>query len=203
LSAPRRSSSVEREFGPDYYRRYYFDSHTAVTTRAQMHARARFIAAYVEHAGLPVRRILDAGCGTGMLRMPLKRALPRAQYVGLEASEYLCQRLGWEHGQLQTYTAHAPFDLVICYDVLQYLSDHNAARALANLTRLCRGVLYFSALTLKDWRYNCDQSRTDRDVHLREGLWYRKRLRRAFREVGAGLWLRRGAPVSLWELETV
>jgi SAM-dependent methyltransferase len=203
LSATTRSPDVELEFGPDYYRRYYFDSHTAVTSRAQMHARARFIAAYVEHVGIPVRRILDAGCGTGMLRAPLRRALPRAQYVGLERSEYLCQRYGWERGQLESYAPDVPFDLVICYDVLQYLDDRSAARALTNFPRLCRGVLYFSALTLQDWRYNCDQTRTDRDVHLRQGTWYRQKLRRAFREVGAGFWLRRGAPVTLWELETV
>jgi hypothetical protein len=62
-------------------------------------------------------------------------------------------------------------------------------------------VLYFTALTSKDWRYNCDRSRTDGDVHLRSGEWYHKRLSRCFRRVGAGLWLRRGAPLTTWEME--
>jgi SAM-dependent methyltransferase len=187
-------------FDSDYYRRYYFTPGTAVTSASEMQARARLIASYVEHIGLPVRRMLDAGCGIGLLRRPLRRLLPRALYVGLEASDYLCERYGWERGFLQSYRA-PPFDLVICYDVLQYLDDVTARRALANLGRLCRGVLYFTALTAGDWRWNCDQRRTDRNVHLRTAEWYRSRLRRNFVEAGAGFWLRRGAPLTVWELE--
>ncbi len=190
-------------FDQSYYQRFYYDPRTAVTSRAEMRARARLISAFTTHVGLPVRRILDAGCGTGMLRAPLLRALPKATYVGLETSEYLCRRHGWVYGRLQDYRPSAPFDLVICYDVLQYLEAREAARALANFARACRGVLYFTALTRRDWQRNCDRSRTDPDVHLRTGEWYRTRLRRQFREVGAGFWLRRGAPLATWELEAV
>lgn len=189
-------------FDRDYYRRFYFEPRTAVTSAHEMRARARLIAAYVEHIGLPVRRILDAGCGIGLLRTPLTKLLPRATYVGLEPSEYLCKRYGWQQGYLQSYRASSPFDLVICYDVLQYLEVGAGRSALANLTRLCRGVLYFTALTAADWRWNCDQRRTDSDVHLRSGQWYRTRLQRGFREIGAGFWLRRGAPLTVWELES-
>jgi 2-polyprenyl-3-methyl-5-hydroxy-6-metoxy-1,4-benzoquinol methylase len=188
-------------FGREYYRRYYLDPRTAVVSRAEMRARARLIAAYAKHAGLPVGRILDAGCGIGLLRAPLRRAFPRAEYVGLEASGYLCDRHGWTRGSLATWRAR-PFDLVVCYDVLQYLDERAAVRALANLGRLCRGVLYFSALTLGDWRDNCDRRRTDGDVFLRSAAWYRTRLSRAFRPAGAGFWLRRTAPLVVWELET-
>ena len=189
-------------FDRAYYEKFYFDPRTAVTTQAEMRARARLIVAYAEHVGLPVRRILDAGCGTGMLRRPLQTAFRKARYVGLDVSEYLCERFGWEHGTVTAWRSPIPFDLVICYDVVQYLDDRAAARALANLSRLCRAVLYFSALTVADWRGNCDRRRTDPDVHLRDAAWYRTRLRRYFHEVGAGFWLRRGAPLTVWELET-
>ncbi|MGH8133740.1 MAG: class I SAM-dependent methyltransferase [Steroidobacteraceae bacterium] len=189
-------------FGPDYYRRYYYDPRTAVATRGEMRARARLIAALTAHAGLPVRRILEAGCGTGMLRSALTRLLPRAHYTALEASEYLCRRHGWQHGRIEEYRGRAPFDLVICYDVLQYLDAASAQRALANFAPLCRGVLYFSALTRLDLARNCDPARTDSNVHLRSAHWYRARLRRHFREAGLGFWLRRGAPLTLWELES-
>ena len=189
-------------FDRDYYQRFYYDPRTAVTTKGEMRARAHLIAAFAGHTGLPVRRILDAGCGTGMLRGPLLKRLPGAQYTGLETSEYLCRRYGWEHGRLETFRA-PPFDLVACYDVLQYLDARSAERALENFARLCRGILYFSALTRLDWEYNCDTTRTDPDVHLRSGGWYRKRLRLNFAEAGAGFWLRKGAPVTLWELESV
>jgi SAM-dependent methyltransferase len=189
-------------FDRAYYQKFYFDPHTAVTTPAEMRARAQLIIAYVGHIGLPVRRILDAGCGTGMLRKPLEKAFHKVSYVGLDVSEYLCERFGWEHGTVDSWRSPAPFDLVICYDVVQYLDERAAARALANLGRLCRAVLYFGALTAIDWRQNCDRRRTDAEVHRRTGEWYRTRLRRSFREIGAGFWLRRGAPITVWELET-
>ena len=191
----------EASFDSEYYRRYYFDTRTAVATRYEVRSRARVIAAVAAHLGLPVRRILEAGCGTGMLRTALRRMLPRAQYVALEASGYLCERYGWEHGRIESYRARSPFELVICYDVLQYLEARAAQRALENFGRLCRGLLYFSALTRVDLERNCDPRRTDADVHLRSADWYRRRLRRQFREVGLGFWLRRGAPLTLWELE--
>jgi SAM-dependent methyltransferase len=189
-------------FGRDYYQRYYFNPRTAVASRSEMQARARLIAAFVVHAGLPVGRILEAGCGTGMLGAALKRLLPRARYVGLESSDYLCRRYGWVHGRIEEYRARAPFDLLICYDVLQYLEAAAAQRALANFGRLCRGALYFTALTRYDYQQNCDQARTDASVHLRSARWYRTRLARQFREAGMGFWLRRGAPLTLWELES-
>ena len=192
---------MSTRFDAEYYRRFYFDSRTAVISRAEMRARANLIAAYTNHIGLPVRRMLDAGCGIGLLRAPLKRALKRAEYTGLEYSEYLCKRFGWVQGSLANYAAD-PFDLVVCYDVLQYLDDRTAARAIANLGRLTRGVLYLSALTARDWRENCDRTRTDRDVHLREASWYAARLRRHFRPAGVGFWIRRGAPLTTWEMET-
>jgi len=189
-------------FGRDYYRRFYFDPRTAVASRRETQARAQLIAALTGHVGLPVRRILEAGCGTGVLRAELLQLLPRAQYVALESSEYLCRRYGWVSARIESYRAALPFDLVICYDVLQYLDESAAARALANFARLCRGVLYFSALTSFDYRHNCDRARTDARVHLRSAAWYRARLRRGFREAGLGFWLRRGAPLTIWELET-
>jgi SAM-dependent methyltransferase len=193
---------MNARFDKDYYRRFYFDARTAVISKAEMRARAKLIVACADHIGLPVRHILDAGCGVGLLRAPLVKALPRAQYTGLEYSEYLCERFGWTHGSLATFRAD-PCDLVICYDVLQYLDDRTAALALANLARLTRGMLYLSALTERDWRENCDRTRTDSDVHLRPARWYWSRLRRNFKPLGLGFWLRRGAPLTPWEMETV
>jgi len=195
------SGDASARFGRDYYERYYFDPRTAVASRHESRARARLIAAYADYLGLPVRRILDAGCGVGRLRAPLRRHFGEIAYVGLEASEFLCRRYGWERARIEEYRPLEPFDVVICYDVLQYLDDRAAARALVNLARLSRALLYFSALTRADSRANCDRSRTDLDVEARPGLWYRARLRRSFLEIGAGFWVRRGAPFTFWELE--
>jgi len=188
-------------FDRDYYQRFYFDPRTAVTSRAEMQARGRMVAACVNYLGLPVKRILDAGCGVGLLRAPLRRALRGAEYVGLEVSDYLCQRYGWLQGSIDSFRTRERFDLVICYDVLQYLSAARARQAIANLARACRGALYFGALTSEDWRENCDQTRTDRIPGLRPDRWYRRELARTFRPMGCGIWLRRDLPLSVWSLD--
>ena len=197
MGSPRVS-----RFDRDFYRQFYSDRATAVTSAAEMRARGRLIAAYVEHVGCRVRGILDAGCGIGLMRTTLLRALPRATYTGLEVSDYLCERYGWVKGSIADYAPRRKFDLIVCDDVFQYLDTRDAARGIANLGRLCRGVLYFGALTAGDWRTNADRRRTDSDVHLREADWYRKRLLKNFRPAGAGFWIRRGAPLVIWELES-
>lgn len=202
-AAPLPNSVHDRgaAFDSAYFRKYYFNAASRVTTAAEMRGRAQLIAAILRHACVPVRRILDAGCGIGLLRKPFAQVLPRARYVGLEASDYLCARYRWIKGSLVDFAPRVPSDLVICYDVLQYLDDRAAARAVANLARLSRAAVYVSALTLEDWRANCDRTRTDRAVHLRPGDWYRRRLGRHFSYVGFGVWLRKDVTAILWDME--
>jgi len=197
-----KTGSKER-FGPEFYRRHYFNPRTRVVTRNEMKRRAEHVAAFVRHGELPVRSILDVGCGLGLMRRQLLERFPRARYVGLEASSYLCERHGWEQGSAATFDPGRTFDLVICYDVLQYLGSREAAAAIRNLGRLCAGVLHFGVLTNEDWELYCDQQTTDRNVNLRPGEWYRKRLARDFINAGSGMFVRRGAPVHLWELDQV
>jgi 2-polyprenyl-3-methyl-5-hydroxy-6-metoxy-1,4-benzoquinol methylase len=191
----------DERFGAAYFRKFYLDPKTRVTTPAEMRARAALIAAILSHAQIPVRSILDAGCGIGLLRKPLAEALPRARYTGLETSDYLCARHGWTQGSVSDFRPRKPSDLVVCYDVLQYLDDRDGARAIANLARLTRAALYVSALTREDWRDNCDRTLTDRAVHLRPGDWYRRRLRRNFRYLGFGVWIRKDVTAILWDME--
>ena len=166
-----------------------------------MRDRAQLIAALLIYADVPVRSILDVGCGIGLLRKAFAEALPRARYIGLEASEYLCERYGWVSGSVVDYRPKRPGDLAVCYDVPQYLDDRAASRAIANFRNLTRAALYVSALTREDWQEHCDRQRTDRDVHLRDGDWYRRRLRRDFRHLGFGVWLRKDVSAILWDLE--
>jgi SAM-dependent methyltransferase len=198
ITPPMTDATV---FGPAYFRRFYLSAATRVVTPAEMRTRARLIAAALAQAGIPVRRILDMGCGIGMLREPFAQLLPRARYTGVDASDYLCVRYGWVHGSVVNYAPSKPADLAVCYDVLQYLKDRDAARAIVNFARLTRAALYVSALTREDWLRNCDRSLTDREVHLRPGDWYRRRLARHFRYLGFGIWLRKNVTAILWDLE--
>jgi len=188
-------------FDARFYRRYYVDPRTRVASRADAVRLGRFVCAYTSYLGFTVKRVLDAGCGLGQLRGPVRESFPRARYVGLETSDYLCRRYGWVRESIADYAPESPFDLVFCHDVLQYLADREAVCALVNLSRLCRGALYFSVLTAEDWRRNADRARTDSGVRLRPAAWYKARLARHFRPLGGGLLVRRGYQPLLWELE--
>ena len=61
-------SAASGIFGAAYFRKFYFDARTRVTTPAATRSRARLIAAILSQACIPVRTILDAGCGIGLLR---------------------------------------------------------------------------------------------------------------------------------------
>ncbi|MBX3703655.1 MAG: class I SAM-dependent methyltransferase [Steroidobacteraceae bacterium] len=188
-------------FDARFYQRYYVDPTTRVASRDDAIRLGRFVCAYTAYLGFTVRRVLDAGCGLGHMRRPVREYFPQARYVGLETSEYLCRRHGWTRGSIADYAPKQPFDLVLCHDVLQYLEDREAVRALANLARLSRGALYFSVLTQEDWRRNADRARTDSGVRLRPAAWYKSRLARHFRPLGGGMLVRRGFQPLLWELE--
>lgn len=189
------------KFDAGFYQRYYRDPETRVASREDTLKLGRFICAFTSYLGFGVRRVLDAGCGLGHMRKAVREYFPRARYVGLDPSEYLARRYGWVRTSIADYAPRAPFDLVICHDVLQYLPDREAARALRNLSRMCQGALYFSVLTVEDWRRNADRGRTDSGVWLRPADWYRSRLGRHFRPLGAGMLARRGFAPLLWELE--
>lgn len=189
-------------FDAEYYRRFYGDPATRVSSAAAVRKLARFVAAYLGYLDVEVRTVLDLGCGLGHWQKPVLESWPRAKYLGVEFSEYLCRKHGWTQGSAVDFDPGRTFDLVVCQGVMQYLDDRQAARAIDNLGRLCAGALYLEALTEQDWEQNCDRSVTDGAVHLRTGAWYRRRLARHFRDAGGGVWLSRGADVVTFELET-
>ena len=116
-------------FDAEFFRRYYGDPDTRVADEDDAERIGGLIGGIVRYMELPVRTILDAGCGIGMLREPLLRHFPGASYEGLEYSTYLCGEHGWTQGSVADHVSPAPYDLVVCHDVLQYLDDRSAARS--------------------------------------------------------------------------
>jgi SAM-dependent methyltransferase len=200
MSKPNKSGT---QFDARYYDRYYRSKRTRVTSPREIATLGRFVCGYLAYLDLPVRRVLDAGCGLGYWRNVIAEHYPRARYTGIELSEYLCRELGWTQASIADYRGRGTFDLVICQGVLQYLNEREAAAAIENLARLCRGALYLEALTSEDWRDHCDRSCTDGAVHLRNDAWYRTRLLRHFRACGGGVFLHKEAAPVLFTLETV
>jgi hypothetical protein len=103
-------------------------------------------------------------------------------YQGVDRSEYVVRRFGRRRdirlgtiGTLGRLRLRRCFDLVVCSDVLQYLTTPELRRGLAALRRLAGGVLWLDAYTAED-----------RFVGDREG-WQRRSeraWRRLFTEAG-------------------
>lgn len=189
------------KFDRAYYERFYGYPRARLRDRQEAVELGDFVCAYVRYLGQPVRRVLDMGCGFGFWQQVVARHYPRARYSGVEASDFLCEELGWIHGSVVDFKARGAFDLVICKDILQYLPNAAASAAIENLATLCRGVLYFNLLTRLDWEENCDQAQTNGEVYLRSSAWYLRRLRRHFVRAGGGVFVSRRSSVVLWELE--
>ncbi|MDZ7668921.1 MAG: class I SAM-dependent methyltransferase [Gammaproteobacteria bacterium] len=191
---------MRQRFDKAYYDRFYRDPRTRAVTPAAARRQAAFIAAYLRYLEMPVRHILDMGCGTGMVLRALGRQFPQARTRGVEVSDYLCRRYNWASGSVVDYVARQTFDLVVCTDVLAYLNDRDCGRAIANLARLSRGALYLSVVTADDADL-FDPARTDSRQQLRPAAWYRRRLNRHFMNVGGGLYLKQPSDVVVWNLE--
>ncbi len=190
-------------FDAAYYRRFYLRAATRAMSQPETQRRAAVVASVVAQLELPVKRILDMGCGLGWFKAPLLSVFSKASYTGVEYSQYLCDELGWQQGSVVDYRGRGQFDLIVCCDVLQYLNDRDAAQAINNLARLCRGALYLHVPTQQDWRTLMDPTGTDANVHVRPGQWYQQRLRRHFMHLGNGVLIKRDEEVMQWELQAV
>ncbi len=189
------------EFDKAFYERFYSYPRIRASDLKESAVLGDFVCAYLRYLGQSVRRVLDIGCGLGFWQDVVARHYPKANYTGVEISDYLCEQYGWTRGSVVDFKGRAAFDLVICNDVLQYLSLADASAAIDNLATLCRGAMYFNLLTKEDWEENCDQERTNGDVYLRSSDWYQRRLRRLFIQAGGGLFVSQRSSTVLWELE--
>lgn len=109
--------------------------------------RARVLA---EARALAPARVLDAGCGEGVVSGWLAQALPDAQVTGLEARPEALAEFRRRHGPEPRLRAvegdlyampfeAASFDLVVCTEVLEHLDA--PGRALAEMRRVGGALL--------------------------------------------------------------
>ena len=190
---------ARQRFDQKYYRRFYKTD--PVHTEAQIHPLVLALDSLAKWWGYPIRSVLETGAGLGLWRNWYRSHRQKVRVLSTDQSEYACRTYGHEQRDLSRWFARRPFDLVVCQSVLQYLSDADAASAIRNLGLSTRHFLYFEVPTLEDYRETLDKKSTDLRIHLRSAAWYRRRLSQDFTEVGASIWLKKTAPVILYELE--
>lgn len=180
---PRR----DEHFSADYYRRYYHHSETAVVTPAMQRNEVAFVIAFCRHIELEIKRFSDVGAGTGWWAKEFAKRYHACRHIEtFDASESASRLYGHRKLELERLGGRES-DLVVCRDVLRYLSDSGAEKAIRRLALKCRGVLYLHIITSED---EVDEEMSDMAGFFRTAAWYRRRLRAAgFIDCGMGLFV--------------
>jgi len=181
---------------PKLYDRDYFDRwyrREPVLSRQRLVRKVALAVTTAEyHMERPIRSVLDIGCGEGAWRAPLLRLRPKASYLGFDSSAYAVQRFGARRNlhlarfaDFQSLRPCAPVDLLVCSDVLHYLSAREIDRGLPGLAELCGGVAFLECFAREDRAEGDDEG-----FHQRPAAFYRSRfLAAGFSQIGSHLWL--------------
>ncbi len=189
MSAP---ADGPKRYDADYYSRWYHaDPGERARRRLLVGRKAALAVAAAEHLlERRLRNVLDVGCGEAPWRAALLALRPRLRYTGVDPSAWAAERWGRSRGvlhgglaDLEALPLRGPFDLVVCSDVLHYVTDAELRRGLAAMVALARGLLWLEAFTSED-----DFEGDVEGFRPRPASWYRAAFRRAGL-VPLGLWL--------------
>lgn len=196
-----RSNREAPRFDLPYYERFYLDPSTRIYGPEHHGVLVRAVTSLIDWFGGDLDDVLDVGAGVGRWRAWFDKHRSDVEVVSTELDPEVCKKYGHLQRDITKWRGRRKFDLVVCQGVVPYLSDRDAERAIDNLAAMSRGFLYFEAITKRDLEEVCDSSRTDLRVHPRTGAWYRKRLSKHWRAIGAGLFYRLDGPLEFFELE--
>ncbi len=191
-----------RRFDEAYYHRFYESPKTRVYAPEQHAGLASHVFGFARWNNVEIETVLDIGAGTGSWKRWIEEHQSSVKYLGTEVSQVMCKRHGYLHRDIARWRDRKKHDLVICQGVLQYLPDPDVAPAVANIASMSRGLLYAEVTTRADLRESVDTLRTDQDIHVRNGSYYRGLFGKYYLEVGAGLWWIKERPATFFELET-
>ncbi len=191
--------SPKNHFDAAYYKRYYVTAATAVVDAAMKRNEVAFVLSFCRHIDVDIRRFADVGAGTGWWAKEFsKQCRTNPAIETFDSSVTACELYGHERSTVQRIRGR-PADLVVCRDVLRYVSDTEIPKAIVALAAKCRGVLYLHVITSDD---DIDREASDMSGYFRTAASYRRRLKAAgFRDCGMGLFvssrLRSFAPFTI------
>lgn len=193
--------ALGRTFDEAYYERFYKNPKTRVYSAKEHADLAQFVLSFARWNQLPLRHVLDVGAGIGLWKNWLSKHSPKTRYTGTEVSEVMCREHGYVHCDISRWRDRKQYDLVICQGVLQYLADPDVAPAIANIAAMAGGLVFFEVLTRADLRERADRDRTDADVFVRNGSYYRGLFAKHFLAIGGGLHWPKHLEPPFWELD--
>lgn len=190
-----------RRFDEAYYHRYYESEDTRVYSPEDHDALAQFIFAFARWNHLEIKSVLDIGAGVGHWKRWIAANAKGAKYTGTEVSPVMAKKHKYMNRDIARWRDRKKHDLVVCQGVLQYLPDPDVAPAVANIAAMSKGLVYLEVTTRADLRERCDTDRTDTDIYVRNGSYYRGIFTKHLVQVGCGLWWPKDVPPPFFELE--
>ena len=190
-----------RRFDEAYYHRFYENPKTRIYGAKEHAHLAQYVFSFAQWNDLPVQSVLDVGAGIGLWKNWIAKNMKEVEYTGTEVSQAMCKKHGYLHRDIARWRDRKKHDLIVCHGVLQYLPDPDVAPAVANIAAMSRGLVYVEVTTRQDLRDRCDTTRTDTNIFVRNGSYYRGILSKHLLSVGAGLWWVKDRPPPFYELE--
>lgn len=196
---------MAKRYDRAYFDRWYRRAGRRVRTPAELARTVAMVVAVTEWVlDRRLRSVLDVGCGEGPWQPILQRLRPGSRYAGVDSSAYAVARFGRRRNlrlgrvdELASLGLNGPFDLVVCADVLHYLTASELGRGLPMIAEQVGGVLWVQAYTRSD-----DIEGDLRGFHRRPAAAYRRRLEGVgLASIGVGCWTTGAHAASLAALE--
>jgi SAM-dependent methyltransferase len=185
-----------------YYDKWYRGPRR-VTSFQELRRKVTTVVANTEYfLQRPLKNVLDIGCGEAPWYVHLKAMRARVSYLGIDPSDYAVNAFaGHRNVRRGSFTdlseVSGKFDLVVCSDVMHYLSDDDIRKGIAGIVKHMRGLGFFELFTKED-RISGDMDGFQR----RPARWYRQILGGAgLTQVAPYMWLAQSLADETSELE--
>ena len=170
-------------------------------SRAEMSQRAALIAGCVNYIGLPVRRILDAGCGLWAAARAAAPAFPARELCRTRAERVFVPALRLGAGTIEAMPyARALRSRHLLRRAAVPRPSRSPACDPAPRARLPRSALLRRA-DARGLADNCDRRAPTACLACAPRAGTVASSARHFIELGCGMWLRRDAPITLWAMD--
>jgi SAM-dependent methyltransferase len=150
-------ASVQKRYDEAYFDRWY-RGRAKIGPHEQVQRKVAMAVAATEY--VLRRRILNAvdiGCGEAPWFTHLTALRSNIRYAGFDPSDYVVRKFGASRNvrygafaDISSLNIRERFDLVVCADVLHYLSDEEIRRGVPAFVKLIRGGAYLEILTGED-----------------------------------------------------
>ncbi len=168
---------MKKQYNQAYFDYWYRDPIHRVKSADELKRKVQLVLAITEyHLGRSVESVLDVGCGEAVWLKPLRELRPKLRYLGLDASEYVVDKFGASRNilfcrlaELEQFQPPSAFDLLICADILHYVSSAELLLGVKEFSRLCSGVAFIETFCKGD-----DFIGDKVGFIARNATWYRK-----------------------------